>query len=321
MSRLLAITLFVAVLAALPRHAAAQGQSSENKAAADALFDQAKQLFAAGDLEKACAMFEGSLRLAEQLGTRLNLADCYEKIGRTASAWAEFREAATLAAKKGDKREQFARSRVAELQPKLVKVVVVVPHRVKGLAVHRDGVTLSDATFDVETPIDPGKHTFEASADGYHTWSQEVDVGTEGVARVEVPALKEAPKPKLSSLDPAEEARRARKTRRTIAFVVGGVGVAGLATSIALGLAAKSKWDDAQPYCVDNVCDPMGAQINSDARGLADTATIVAGVGAAALVTGVVLYLTAPKVPAAEKPVVGIMPAAGGWTVTLGGQF
>ena len=95
-----ALTLLVTLS---PVVAAAQS-SSGDKAAADALFDEGKRLLAAGDTAQACAKFETSMKLFDQLGTRLNLADCYEKVGRTASAWAEFREAASLATKRGNRR-------------------------------------------------------------------------------------------------------------------------------------------------------------------------------------------------------------------------
>lgn len=305
--------------------AAAQAPSSEDKAAADAVFDQAKQLLATGEVAKACTMLEASLKLADQLGTRLNLADCYERMGRTASAWAEFREAASLAHKRGDRREQFAREHADALEARLVKLVVSVPaaNRVPGLTVTRDGVAISAEVWDTPVPIDPGQHVITASADGYKPSSQTVDVGTEGVAKIEIPALVAAPKPLVRSqpeVDPIAEARHARKLRRTTGIVVGAAGAIAVGTSLVLGLDARSKWRDAQPFCNGDVCDGMGAQLNRDARSLGNTATVVFGVGAAAVITGVVLYVRAPKVPT-EQPAVGVWTRSDGFGVTLTGQF
>jgi hypothetical protein len=315
----LSLTLSVLALAG----SAAFAQSSGDKAAADALFDEGKQLIAAGDVDKACAKFEASLKLVEQLGTRMNLADCYEKLGRTASAWAEFREAASLARKRNDRRESFAADRAASLEPKLLKMTINVPaaSRVPGLIVRRDGLPIGEALYDTPVPTDPGKHVVEAYADGYKPWSTDVEVGAHG-ASVEVPKLVTVPRPSgLSAADPADEARHARKTRHVIGLVVAGVGVAALGVSAVLGLTAKGKWDDASRLCdPNNVCDAEGYQLSQDARSLGDTATIVAGAGAAVLVTGVIVYITAPKEPA-EKPVVGIAPRQGGLSVSIMGRF
>ena len=75
---------------------------SEDRVAAESLFTDARRLMQAGDYEQACPKLEASRRLEPGLGTTLNLGDCYEKIGRTASAWGEFRSAAAEAQKVGD---------------------------------------------------------------------------------------------------------------------------------------------------------------------------------------------------------------------------
>ena len=80
----------VAILWLCPALAAAQ-DASNPKVAADALFGEGKRLLAEGDVDHACAKFEASLQLLDQLCVLLNLADCHERQGRTATAWAEFR--------------------------------------------------------------------------------------------------------------------------------------------------------------------------------------------------------------------------------------
>src|SRR5689334_898860 len=109
-------------LVMLPAATVAAQSTTNPKAAADALFHEGKQLLAAGDIAPACARFEASLRLLDQLGTRLNLANCYEAAGRTASAWTAFCEASSIADQRGDPRAAFARERAAALSPKLVKL-------------------------------------------------------------------------------------------------------------------------------------------------------------------------------------------------------
>ena len=84
------------LLAAVP--ATAWAQSAADKAVADTLFNEGKKLLGKND-SLACEKFEASLAKATQLGTQLALASCYERVGRTASAWGEFRAAASAAAK------------------------------------------------------------------------------------------------------------------------------------------------------------------------------------------------------------------------------
>src|SRR5262245_29076470 len=104
--------------------AASAGEPSrEAAAAAEAAFDEGKRLAAKRLYEEACAKFEESQRLAPASGTLLNLADCYERLGRTASAWATFRAAAAEARARGKAaRDEEARARAAALEPRLSKL-------------------------------------------------------------------------------------------------------------------------------------------------------------------------------------------------------
>jgi hypothetical protein len=76
------------------------------------LFEQGKALVERGNFPDACPKFAESLRLDPGLGTMLWLADCLENNGQTASAWAQFKEAAAAAALSRDPREKIARERI-----------------------------------------------------------------------------------------------------------------------------------------------------------------------------------------------------------------
>ena len=72
-------------------------QQAEDKAAAQVLFDEGRTLMDAERYGEACPKFAESLRLDAALGTQLNLARCYQLVGKTASAWILYLEAAALA--------------------------------------------------------------------------------------------------------------------------------------------------------------------------------------------------------------------------------
>src|SRR5262245_34879408 len=78
----------------------AWGQA-ENQAAARALFEEARKLAKAGDYAAACPKFDAVNRLYPSPGALLNSGDCREHLGLTASAWTQFGEAASEAARAG----------------------------------------------------------------------------------------------------------------------------------------------------------------------------------------------------------------------------
>src|SRR5690349_11155528 len=116
------LVAFLAFSSARPSFA----QSATDKAAAEALFQQGHTLLIANKLDEACPKLAESLRLDVGLGTMLYLAECYERSGKTASAWAQFREAQATAAKDKDPREKVARDRADKLEPNLSKLSIVV---------------------------------------------------------------------------------------------------------------------------------------------------------------------------------------------------
>jgi len=168
--------------------------SQADKAAARALFDEARKLASSGKHAEACPKFEESQRLDPGTGAMFNLADCYEATGKTASAWSMFLEAAARLKSEGApaEKEQAARQRAAALEPKLsrLKIVVADGAVVEGLVVRRDGSETKKGSWGTAIPVDPGQHTIEASAPGKKTWKQTIDVAKDGAsASIAVPVL------------------------------------------------------------------------------------------------------------------------------------
>ena len=165
--------------------------------AAEALFRQAQALFDAGQPVQACPKFAASYRLAPGLGTLMNLARCYETIGKKASAWATWVDVEALAARERQAdRQTIAVERLAALEPQLAKLTLDVPiaHRVSDLVVYRDGARIDPALFGVAVAVDAGEISVRAEAPGHEPWQRRVDiVDSPGITVVAVPRLTRKP--------------------------------------------------------------------------------------------------------------------------------
>ncbi len=167
---------------------AAYAQPAENKAGAETLFQEARVLAQAGRHAEACPKFEASFRLDPAVGTELNLADCYEHLGRFASAWGLFKQAADDARRVADAdAEQAARDRAAALDARLSHLTIQLPKEaIVGLVVTRNGTTVDIALLGTAMPVDQGAHKIECHAPGRRAWTQDltVKVGDSVVAAV-----------------------------------------------------------------------------------------------------------------------------------------
>ena len=279
--------------------------TSEDRAAAQSLFDEARNLVKAGRASEACPKLEESQRLDPGIGTQLNLADCYEKAGRTASAWALFLDAGEAARKTGDaKRESLATGNAKRLEPSLARVKIVVTGEIEGIVVKRDGRPLSRGALASALPTDPGKRVFEATAPGRRPVRVEIEVMPGRQTDVVIPALEktsEAVVPPPASTSPAAvpsggaataPAPASREDKGPSGTQIGGlaaasVGVAALIGGTFLGLAAKSKNDDAKT----SGCRPDGTSCTADALAQHDSAKSEASLATVAFIAGGVLVV------------------------------
>jgi hypothetical protein len=230
-------------------------------AGADLLFDQGRQLMTQGRVEEACAKFAESEKLAPAAGTALNLGLCYQKQGKSASAWGAYREAMALASSAGQAdREKFARQKAASLEPNLIRVKIVVPpdSEVNGLEVKRDGIVVAHPQFGTAMPIDPGLHTIDATAPGKLPFRDTFNVAKPGqTTTYTLVPLKDAPKPVVVATpapDPAPPPPPpeppAPKTTRgplpAIGIATAAVGLAAIGAGVFFGLDSQSKSDEVQ---------------------------------------------------------------------------
>jgi serine/threonine-protein kinase len=287
---------------ALSSGAAAQPAGNDAKAAAQALFDRAKALSDSGRHAEACPLFAESQRLDAGIGTLLFLSDCYEQVGRTASAWAGFLEAASIAkVKEQPSREQIARDRAAALAPKLSRLSISVApeNRVPGFQVKRGGVVVGEPVWGTLLPVDPGEYTIEADAPSRKSWSTRVTVGAKAATvTVTVPALEKQIGPPSDTKASSSDSSRDSFQQKAIGVALGGVGVAGLVVGTVFGLDAFSTYDEAQATCRDGnlkLCTEDGVSLQQDASSAALVSTIAFAVGAAAIAAGAIVFVLSPS--------------------------
>ena len=132
---------------------AAHAEGADDKAAAQALFDQGRKLMEQGRFAEACPKLESSEHLDPGAGTLLNLAACYEKNGQTASAWVTYTDAATASQERHPDWAARAQGRAKALFPTLSHLVIQVPSAVQGLEVKRDGKTLASGSQGTPMPV------------------------------------------------------------------------------------------------------------------------------------------------------------------------
>ncbi|MFT3765796.1 MAG: hypothetical protein QM820_09795 [Minicystis sp.] len=287
----------------------AWADSAEDRAAADTLFKEGRALVKQGRHAEGCAKLAASQKLDPATGTLLALGDCYELDGRTASAWGTFNEAAVSARKAGDtRRADEAQRRAGLLEPKLSKLVVEVAAdgRIPGLEVKRNGKVVDAAVLGTAVPVDPGEQTLEATAPGRKAWKTTLPIASKpGVTVAKIPALAaEDPAPPRPPDQPPVEPSSGWSTQRTVGLAVGGVGVVGVVVGAVFGALtlAKVKDIDDNKYCSSAdppVCSQVGLNKQHEANTFANVSNVGLAVGGAALVAGVVVFVTAPRAKAA----------------------
>jgi len=287
-----------ALLTAVMAHATlASAQDATTKATAEALFADGRRLMGIGDYAAACPKLAASQRLDPGIGTELNLADCYEKSGRFASAWAEFRAAISAAHAAGSSdREQLATERARALESKLSRLTITASSaQSASIQITRDGTPLDSAVIGTPIPVDPGHHTLEAKAPGKKTWSDTFDVTVVPTqVSIRIPDL--ADDTGIAAATPSDKRTQAT-AQRAIGIGVGVVGVLGVTAGTIFGLRAKSIWADAKSHCTTfpGPCDQQGVNLAQDAKQAGDISTVAFVIGGAGLIGGAVLYFTAPK--------------------------
>jgi hypothetical protein len=315
MKRYLRAGLLVVALSslALPFHAHAElpGQILKVRS----LFEAARHDMEAGNYAAAVPRLEEALHLDPQgSGIKFNLAECYEHVGRLASAWALYLDVANAERLANQvEREKLARERATAIAPRVPRLAVVVHSTDSGIAVMRDGEALASALWGTAVAVDPGPHSVSASAPGKVAWSHAASLGEGEEVTVIVPQLEPTPVIATGAVAANAETKDALGARRMLALVGAGAGLAALGTGAGFGLASNSEYaaSNRDGHCNQstNICDARGRALRDDSLTHGDLSTAFFIGGAALAVVSGVLWLTAPRSPVrgAKNPA-GVVP-------------
>jgi hypothetical protein len=302
-------------------------RAQSTSAAAQALFDEGRRLSREGDVPLACTKFAESQRIEPAGGTLLNLAACHARMGKTATAWAEFKNALEQARRENrDDRVQEATRQIERLEPHLPRLTLVVTAPIApSLAIRFDGTELGPSSWGTAMPVDPGEHQLSADAPGYLSWNRTASFAADGESRVTVPALAAAvarresvagsdaiegvPSTRASGKDmpPSSDGARgpAMYVFATAALVAGGTGTV-------FGLTAINKAHAINACNGDGRCaDPLRPELDSAEWG-ADIAF-----GASAVCLGAAAYLFFTRPPRSSRPAARLAPITGMHSLAL----
>jgi hypothetical protein len=248
-------------------------------------FDEGRALVRVGRYAEALVKFEDSFKIKATSGALINMADCYEKLGRHASASSAFERAATLAASNDQaERAQEANDRRATVTPLVSHLTVKAP---AGTKVTVDG---EPATPGHAMAIDGGEHVVRVEAQCRMPSESRVNVGLRADAMTVTMALgaqsTEAacggPPPTMNVVSLPAEPPSSWGTQKTVAVVLGSASLVALGAGIGFGLSASSKQDEPE-------------RTHDDASRAAAFSTVGIVAGLVFLGAAVGLYLTAPK--------------------------
>lgn len=268
---LAALALASSISVAGPRLAYAEATPAA-KALAEALFQEGRSLARQQKWQDACPKFAASQEQDPASGTLLRLGECYEKLGKTASAWVAYDEAMGLANREGNPaRVSKAQQRKVELEPTLSKLTLVVSSEalgIEGLTLTRDGMKIAPAAYGVPMPIDPGVIKVNVAAPGHQTSTFEITLNPSGdhktlhiplpeaePRRVPERVPKPVSEPKAQPVTPpVKRPDSGMGVRRQLGVALASASIAAVGVSVGLGSHALALARDATSLCPGGAC-------------------------------------------------------------------
>ncbi|NUP13878.1 MAG: tetratricopeptide repeat protein [Polyangiaceae bacterium] len=328
----------VVVCAAAISMLVATSARADDAALAEALFQEGIRLLEQGSTDEACTKLARAVELAgpTAIGGTLKLADCREKQGRPATAWALYRKAYAFAQRSGDARAADAEASAARLDPTLPRLVVRVSPELasnQGLTLRRGDEPIPREAWGLAAPVDPGVVVVvaEVTAGSPHETRVTIPPGPKTHEVVIAPwscattpgcveSPKEKPEPAPVKTSPTGDEPSRFGSLGIAGVVGGGAGVAVLGAALGVMVDAKSKYDDAlaapEHECGGGRCNLAGKVAIDDARVQGDIATGLTIGGAVLAAAGATMLVVDLVTPGSESERVSLEVGPAGVFVT-----
>ena len=299
---------------------------------AQAQFDYGLSEMLAGRYATGCPALAASQQRDPRTGTLFTLGECELRWGHPASALQHLisfldevaRIPSSAERTRQVERVQIASAQRADLGRTVARLTIVLPEAVPPQAIVRqDGVVVPRSAMGAPLVVDPGQHVLDLTLDDGHESAQRITLSNGEVRRVVLampdaiampaPAAVASPSPPPAAEDPAPPAK---SHGREWAWVAGGIGVTGLAVggiAAAVAIAEKSKADSVcgtGNLAAGECTTQAGVAAGNSSRTWASVSTVGFAVGAAGVVTGLVVWLASPSRATASgwQPVVALGP-------------
>ncbi|MEM9073124.1 MAG: PEGA domain-containing protein [Myxococcota bacterium] len=254
--------VFVGVI--LSVSGAATAQTDAERAQARASFQSGVESYEGGRYQVALEAFQEAYRIAPHPSVRVNMANCYEQLGRPVEAIFHFERFLVEAENVSDDQNREVRSALTRLRRQVGEVFFRVTPEGANVTIDNSDTRRAPILDAVRLPV--GVHQVVVAHDGYQTVRREVNVASGARTEVRVSLVvgevapgepTENPDPVTDPVapDPAQTAAEApveegprRNYLNTPALIAGGATIAVGLTALALGVSAirqNSDFDDA----------------------------------------------------------------------------
>lgn len=264
-----------------PVAASAEPSAAQREAARQA-YGRGQAHFAAGRYVDAKTAFVEAYSAVPNPVVLVSIAESEERLGLLEDAFATLQRYLSVRPDAPDRAS--VEKKIADLLA--VPATLVISSQPSGAAIALDGVSTGKVT-PAELTVSRGDHQLAFSLAGYQSVNEAIAARI-GARHELVVALQPVPPPPPASASAPEQAPTpevSRSSPTTALWITGIVGAAGLVTGSVLGFLTLSERSDFDAH-------PNEASADRGER-LALFADVAFGVGAMALITGAVLYLTA----------------------------
>lgn len=257
--------------------------------AAREAYTRGQALFAEGKYVEAKAAFAAAFATVPNPIVLLGSAECELRLGLLEDGYASFQRYLSMRPDAPDRAS--VEQKIADLLA--MQATLVITSQPPGAAIKVDGQDSGKVT-PAELPLTRGDHTLEFSLPGYQKASDTIAARIGARLELEV-ALQPVPPPPPVKVAPVVHVAAKKQPPTTALWLTGVTGAVGLVTGTVLGFLVLTERSDFD-------AKPTAAAADRGER-LALFADVAFGVGAMALITGAVLYLTSDDPdpsPAAE---------------------